>query len=92
VIYALTKTDKLNRQELERARRSMNAALGTADDVVLTSAKSGQGIKELWSAIIKNLKEPGAIRQDFDELSRAAHGGEQRRTIRSQEDSLLSAV
>ncbi len=32
VIYALTKTDKLNRQETDRARRSMSAALGIADD------------------------------------------------------------
>jgi GTP-binding protein len=67
VIYALTKIDKLNRQEIERARRSMNAALGTADDVVLTSAKSGQGIKELWSAIIIKLKEPGVRIQESGE-------------------------
>ena len=59
VIYALTKIDKLNRQETERARRSMGLALGTATDMILTSAKGGQGIKELWSAIIKKLKEPG---------------------------------
>jgi GTP-binding protein len=60
VIYALTKIDKLNRQETERVRRSMSGALGTAHEVILTSAKGGQGIKELWSAIIKKLKEPGA--------------------------------
>jgi GTP-binding protein len=56
VIYALTKIDKLNRQETERARRSISAALGIADDLVLTSAKSGQGIKELWGVIVKKLK------------------------------------
>ena len=56
VIYALTKVDKLNRQETERARRSMSAALGDAGDLVLTSAKSGQGIKELWGEIVKYIK------------------------------------
>ncbi|MGC1454403.1 MAG: ribosome biogenesis GTP-binding protein YihA/YsxC [Nitrospirota bacterium] len=59
VIFALTKIDKLNRQETERARRGMSLALGTANEMILTSAKGGQGIKELWSAIIKKLKEPG---------------------------------
>lgn len=58
VIYALTKIDKLNRQETDRARRSISAALGIADDLVLTSAKSGQGIKELWGVIVKKIKEP----------------------------------
>jgi GTP-binding protein len=57
-IYALTKTDKLNRQESVRARKSITAALGTADNVVLTSAKDGQGIKELWGAIGAKIKEP----------------------------------
>jgi len=52
-IYALTKTDKLNRQELVRARRSVGAALGTGDALLLTSATTGQGIKELWGAINK---------------------------------------
>jgi GTP-binding protein len=56
VIYALTKIDKLNRQETERARRSMSATLGDAGDLVLTSAKSGQGIKELWGEIVKYIK------------------------------------
>jgi GTP-binding protein len=58
VIYALTKIDKLNRQETDRARRSISASLGIADDLVLTSAKSGQGIKELWAVIVKKVKEP----------------------------------
>jgi len=59
VIYALTKIDKLNRQETDRARRSISAALEIADDLVMTSAKSGQGIKELWGVIVKKLKDPG---------------------------------
>ncbi|MCK9420377.1 MAG: ribosome biogenesis GTP-binding protein YihA/YsxC [Nitrospirae bacterium] len=66
-IYALTKTDKLNRQEIERARRNISAALGTADNVLLTSAKSGLGLKELWSAIVIKLKEPGFRGQESGE-------------------------
>jgi len=58
-IYALTKSDKLSRQESVKARQNIGAALGTADTLVLTSAKSGQGIKELWGEIIRKLKGPG---------------------------------
>jgi len=63
-IYALTKTDKLNRQELDRARRSVGTALGIADTLVLTSATTGQGIKDLWGAITKKLKDPGVTSQE----------------------------
>jgi GTP-binding protein len=59
LICALTKIDKLNRQETDRARRSISAALEIDDDLILTSAKSGEGIKELWGAIAKKIKEPG---------------------------------
>jgi GTP-binding protein len=55
-IYALTKADKLNRQESERAKRQVEANLGLAAQPLLTSAKSGQGIKELWTEITKRLK------------------------------------
>jgi GTP-binding protein len=55
-IYALTKIDKLNRQETDRARLSISNALEVDDDLILTSAKSGQGLKELWGAITGNLK------------------------------------
>jgi GTP-binding protein len=57
-IYALTKTDKLNRQESALARKSISAALGTADTLILTSTKNGQGIKELWGAIVDKMNEP----------------------------------
>jgi GTP-binding protein len=57
VICALTKIDKLDRRETDQARRSISAALGIADDLFLTSAKSGKGIKELWGAIVNKLKE-----------------------------------
>ncbi len=55
-IYALTKADKLNRQELERARRDISALLEPTDPLLLTSAKGGQGVKELWGEIMKRLR------------------------------------
>ncbi len=54
-VYALTKADKLNRQETERARRDILARLELTDPPLLTSAKGGQGIKELWTEIGKRL-------------------------------------
>ncbi len=54
-IYALTKADKLNRQESDRALRSIGAGLGITDEPVLCSAKSGQGIAELWGEIRKSM-------------------------------------
>ncbi len=50
-IYALTKSDKLNRQETERARRAISTELNLTGPLLLTSAKSGLGMKELWSEI-----------------------------------------
>ena len=50
-IYVLTKIDKLNRQEIDRARKSASSILGIADELILSSAKSGHGLKELWAAI-----------------------------------------
>jgi len=55
-IYALTKSDKLNRQETEKARRTIMAAMNIPEPLLLTSAKSGQGIKELWGEINKILR------------------------------------
>lgn len=57
VVLAITKTDKLNRQETDRARKSIGAALGLTEGPVLTSSKNGQGIKELWGEITKRLKD-----------------------------------
>jgi len=56
VVLAITKTDKLNRQETDRSRRSISAALGLTEGLILTSSKNGQGIRELWGEIIKRLK------------------------------------
>ena len=55
VVYALTKIDKLNRKETDQARRDIGSMLGITEELVLTSAKSGQGIKELWGEIRKRL-------------------------------------
>ena len=54
-IVALTKADKLNRQESELARRAVQQALDLPAPPLLTSAKSGQGMRELWAAINKGL-------------------------------------
>ena len=55
-IYVLTKADKLNRREAESAQRDIHARLGLAAPLLLTSAKAGLGIKELWVEIGKRLK------------------------------------
>ena len=55
-IYVLTKADKLNRREAESAQREIRARLGLAAPLLLTSAKAGLGIKELWVEIGKRLK------------------------------------
>jgi len=54
VICALTKADKLKRQESERARRDVQEQVGLPG-LLLTSAKNGQGIRELWAEIGKRL-------------------------------------
>jgi GTP-binding protein len=56
-IYAMTKTDKLNRQEAQQARQTIKSQLGIEDTPILTSAKNGQGVKELWGEIRKRLAE-----------------------------------
>ena len=56
-ICAVTKADKLNRQEAERARRNIFSRLKITEPVLLTSAKNGQGIKELWGEINKKMKD-----------------------------------
>ncbi len=54
-IYIVTKADKLNRRESEQARRSITERLNVPGPLVLTSAKSGQGMKELWAEITRRL-------------------------------------
>jgi GTP-binding protein EngB required for normal cell division len=55
-IYALTKADKMNRGEAEKARQTISAGLDISGPLLLTSAKNGLGMKELWGEIIKSLK------------------------------------
>lgn len=55
-IYALTKSDKLNRRDSDRAQRDILERLCINEALILTSAKSGQGIKELWAEIGKHLQ------------------------------------
>lgn len=57
MICVLTKADKVSRQETEKARRTVTAAFGLPEPVLLTSVKSGIGVKELWGAIGKYLKQ-----------------------------------
>jgi GTP-binding protein len=53
-VCALTKADKLKQQEIERARTSISQG-GLAAPLIITSAKSGLGMKELWGEINKLL-------------------------------------
>lgn len=55
-VYALTKADKLNRQEAEKAKQVISAGLDISEPLLLTSAKSGRGMKELWGEINKKLE------------------------------------
>ena len=51
-LAALTKGDKLPRRERERREQELRAALGLPEDqVIVTSAKTGDGIPELREAI-----------------------------------------
>ncbi len=56
-VYVLTKADKLNRRDLHKAERDICAKLGIPGGVILTSAKKGQGMDELWRAITKRLQQ-----------------------------------
>jgi GTP-binding protein len=51
-LVAATKADKLGRGELGRQRAALARAVKTqADDVIAVSARTGDGIDELWRAI-----------------------------------------
>jgi GTP-binding protein len=54
-IYALTKADKLKRQEAERARQEIAAKLGIEGPLLLTSATKGTGISELRAEVSNKL-------------------------------------
>ena len=51
-LLVLTKTDKLSKTNQKKQRRSIAAALGVNEkDLLLFSAKSGSGKKDLWAEI-----------------------------------------
>lgn len=54
-IYVLTKSDKLNRRDAGHSRNKIREHLNIGEQLILTSSKSGQGIKEIWSEINKRL-------------------------------------
>jgi GTP-binding protein len=56
-VYALTKADKVKRQEAVKAQRDVTALLGLDLPPLLTSSKNGQGIAELRAGIARILTE-----------------------------------
>ncbi len=54
-ICVLTKADKLNHHEARRAQREIGLKAGMHDNPILTSARSGLGMKELWSEINRRM-------------------------------------
>ena len=54
-IFALTKADKLNRQEAVRSQRDIQIRMGLEDLPLLSSSKSGAGMSSLWGAIVRHL-------------------------------------
>jgi GTP-binding protein len=52
VILTLTKTDKLSKNKISQQRRKISQGLGTTEnELVLFSAKTRQGTREVWEAI-----------------------------------------
>lgn len=56
-IYALTKADKLNRRESEGARRKILKYLDITSPLIITSARTGLGIRELRTEIVKRIRK-----------------------------------
>jgi GTP-binding protein len=53
IVVAATKVDRVGRGEREQKRRAIRASLGLADAVplIFVSARTGEGLNELWRAI-----------------------------------------
>jgi len=52
-LFALTKMDKLNRSGQVRATRSLVDGIGIdADQVLATSARTGEGVDDLWESLL----------------------------------------
>jgi GTP-binding protein len=54
-IFALTKADKLNRQEAVHAQRDIQTRLELEHLPLLSSSKSGAGMSSLWGIIAKHI-------------------------------------
>lgn len=60
-LVALTKTDKLNRSGQVAAARKVREALGVDEDQLLsTSARTGEGVDTLWESMLALLEESAA--------------------------------
>lgn len=56
-LFVLTKADKLNRTGQRRALDKLRKALGADEDqVLITSARSGLGVQDLWDSILALLE------------------------------------
>ncbi len=55
-LFVLTKADKMKRQEMVKAQRDITERLGLDRPLLLTSAKSGQGIVELRAEIARRMQ------------------------------------
>ncbi|MDH3734190.1 MAG: ribosome biogenesis GTP-binding protein YihA/YsxC [Gemmatimonadota bacterium] len=56
-LFALTKIDKLNRSGQRRAAEKIRDALGIDDDQILpTSARTGEGVGSLWESLLELLE------------------------------------
>ena len=55
IIYAVTKADKVKRGDARRAEEGIRRRLDSGEKPVLTSAKNGLGMDELWRVIRKSL-------------------------------------
>ena len=58
-LFVLTKADKLNRTGQRRALEKLQKALGADEDqLLITSARTGLGVQELWDSIVALLEVP----------------------------------
>lgn len=58
-LFVLTKADKLNRTGQRRALDKLQRTLGADEDqILITSARTGLGVGELWDSILALLEQP----------------------------------
>lgn len=56
----LTKTDKLNRSELQKNKKIITSEIGIgADDVILTSSQKKQNLEDIWNIVENDLNFMG---------------------------------